>query len=104
MAMDKWTKIGAVVGGVLGLLAWPTALLCIILGPSAQGSVGGFLFNICSILLDISTLPFRLMVISKIITSPPSTVFVVFAVPFVVWALIGAIIGFLYGLIWGNKR
>lgn len=86
-------KKGALMGGILGLLALPITLLLIISGPSIPDSVATFLFNLCY-------LPFSL--IAKIITLPSSTAFIV-GINFVGWALIGAVIGYLYGLIRGDK-
>ena len=94
LTMKKWTKIGAVVGGIWGLLALPITLLCIIFGPSIPDSVGMILFDICY-------LPFRL--IAKMITLPSSMAFVV-GINFIGWVLIGATIGYLYGLILGDTR
>jgi len=94
LATKKWTKIGAVVGGIWGLLALPITLLCIIFVPSIPDSVGMILFY-------IGYLPFSL--IAKMITVPSSMAFVV-GINFIGWVLIGATIGYLYGLILGDKR
>lgn len=92
--MNKGTKIGAIIGGIWGLLALPITLLGIIFGPSIPNSVGMFLFDICY-------LPFTLL--AKIITLPTSTAFVL-GINFVGWVLIGGSVGYLCGLIMGDKR
>jgi len=97
MGLDTWTKRGAVVGGIWGLLAYPILMLVTIYGPSIPDLVR----LLYPPIFLLSWLPYSL--IGNVITLPSTLRFMI-AFNFLGWVLIGGAVGYLYGLIKGDKR
>ena len=87
MAMNKWTKIGAVVGGIWGLLAFPIYyfIWIMLFGPPPT-FLGYFFF-----------LPFVGPILNYLNLTDSMISGVFFN--FVGWVLIGGTVGYLYDLI-----
>ena len=89
--MDKWTKRGAIIGGIWGLLVLPNYVLIYMLFGDIPSLLGHFLF-----------LPFVGAILKYLVLSD-SMISGTF-INFVGWVLIGGILGYLYGFIRGDKK